>query len=294
MNVVQDTTMYLQTLKRNFKFSNGFTLLELIIVFSVIAIISTVGIAAFVNYSKQQTLQASYLDILSVLNAAKSYSISQTKPQACGVNPLEGYKVSFDLFNDKYSLSAQCEGYEETLKTGVMPENIAFNDTLTTNSTILFPVLSNGVSDCSSTCTITIEGYDDQRVITVTGSGLITGSETASSSSPTPQPTPTPTPQPTLPPSATPTPTPEPTATPVPTPTPTPAPACTNGSYNCSGTTLRVCVNNTYVNVTNCPTGTTCNSTTGTCSSNSTAGVRCGRTTCYGVCIPFFNICLAR
>src|SRR3989344_5628569 len=57
----------------------GFTLLELIIVFSVIAIVSTVGVASFVNYNKAQSLNTSYLDLVNSLNTARSYSVSQIK-----------------------------------------------------------------------------------------------------------------------------------------------------------------------------------------------------------------------
>ena len=61
----------------------GFTLLELIVVFSIIAILSTIGLASFVNYSKAQILQGSANDIISTLNTAKSKAASQIKPNTC-------------------------------------------------------------------------------------------------------------------------------------------------------------------------------------------------------------------
>ncbi len=144
---------------RSFKNSAGFTLLEIIVVFSVIAIIATVGIAAFVNYSKIQTLQTAYLDLKNTLSIAKSYSQSQLKPTECS-NVLNGYEVDLDLFNGKYSLVAKCQGYDKNLKTVSFPTNIKFNNSLTTTSTLLFPILSNNMASCNSSCTITIQRYE--------------------------------------------------------------------------------------------------------------------------------------
>jgi prepilin-type N-terminal cleavage/methylation domain-containing protein len=273
---------------------NGFTLLELIIVFSVIAMVSTVGIAAFVNYSRTQALQTSYLDLLNTLNVAKSYSISQIKPSSCGINLLQGYRVAIDTFNNKYSLYTECQGYEQLIKSSFLSKDksIAFNSTLTTNSSILFPILSNDISNCANSCTITINGYGNQRAIVVSSTGLITGSEaSAGSTGATPTPAPNATPTPTPAPNATPTPTPAPTAT------PPPAQTCTNGTYSCSGSTLQVCVSNSYVNVTTCPAGQTCNASLATCtivSSTPGKAVKCGRVKCIGICIPVVNICLAQ
>lgn len=153
----------------NFKLSKGFTLLELIVVFSIMAIIATVGIAAFVNYSKTQSLSTSYLDLKSTLTTAKSYSLSQIKPAECITNELLGYEVSLDVFNNKYSLVAKCRGFDKTLKTSSFPANITFNRSLTTSNSFLFPILSKSVAGG----TITIDGYGAQRVIIIDDLGGI-------------------------------------------------------------------------------------------------------------------------
>lgn len=149
--------------------NKGFTLIEIIVVFSVIAIVATVGVAAFVNYSKTQSLQTSYLDLKSTLSTAKSYSLSQIKPAECATNILIGYEVSLDIFNNKYSLIAKCQGFDKTLKTSSFPPSITFNNSLTTSNTFLFPVLSTQITGG----TITIDGFGDQKVITIDGLGGI-------------------------------------------------------------------------------------------------------------------------
>ena len=82
----------------------GFTLLELIVVFSVIAIISTVGVVSFSNYNKSQELSQAVSDIVTLLNSAKSNSRSQIKAGECDrrgaqnqpIYTLEGYRIAID------------------------------------------------------------------------------------------------------------------------------------------------------------------------------------------------------
>ena len=59
------------------KKSEGFTLLELIVVFSIIAILSTIGVASYTSYARQQLLQGAVNDLSAVLNTAKSKASSQ-------------------------------------------------------------------------------------------------------------------------------------------------------------------------------------------------------------------------
>lgn len=161
--------MFFKTPDKNIKYQIGFTLLEIIVVFSVISIVATVGVAAFVNYSKTQSLQVSYLDLKSTFVTAKSYSISQIKPAECITNALVGYEVNLDIFNSKYSLIARCQGFSKTLKTSFFQEKISFNNSLTTSNSFLFPVLSKKMTGG----TITIEGYGNQKVITIDDLGGI-------------------------------------------------------------------------------------------------------------------------
>ena len=70
----------------------GFTLIELMVVFSILAVLSTIGVAAFVSFSRTQTLNAAASDIKSMLNLAKSRAYSQVKPSVtpCNTSQLDG------------------------------------------------------------------------------------------------------------------------------------------------------------------------------------------------------------
>ncbi len=212
--------------------SEGFTLLELIIVFSVISILSTIGIVSFVNYSRAQSLQTAAASLASTLNLAKSSASSQVKPNQCSNEALSGYRV--DILSDTtYSLSAVCLG-TYLIQTITLPDNgnIKFNlaSGQTTTTFVFFPVITSGVQGGGN---IVLTGHDQTKTITVNPQGIITLGKTNIVNTPTPAPTP------------------PPTTIPTPSPTPTPTPICNTGAScgSCSvqcGTGLQTCTYNYY------------------------------------------------
>ena len=173
--------MFFRTHKKDFA-SRGFTLLELVVVFSVLAAVSTVGIASFVSYSKSQTLQGTYLNLIQALNLARADALSQVKPAFCEGHTLQGYEVDLNTFSNpnSYTFSAKCDGISDpNPQTVSLPPNIAFNSTLTPQTSIFFPILSNTVLSCSGNniCVITIKGYNSCRAIIIDSLGGIQGDE---------------------------------------------------------------------------------------------------------------------
>ena len=80
--------------------NKGFTLLELVVVFSIIVTISTIGLVSFVSYSRSQALSTATSDFVTFLYSAKSRAQSQVKPKdnLCDADqsnllPFEGYGV---------------------------------------------------------------------------------------------------------------------------------------------------------------------------------------------------------
>lgn len=92
--------------------SLGFTLIEMIIVFSIAAAISTLGIASFLEYNRSSEVNSAASGLSSFLNLAKSRALSQVKPSTC-TGILNGYKVMIC----KTSSNADCSGKTNVLNT---------------------------------------------------------------------------------------------------------------------------------------------------------------------------------
>lgn len=142
--------------KKNSSSNLGFTLIELIIVFSVLAILSIVGIVAFTSYSRKQTLNAAAGDLSVMFNLAKSRAYSQIKPAnaSCSSNALEGYEIricggtpSCISPGATYELNVKCGGYTPVNQVTI-PSSTNLTFTSGSNPAVysfFFPVLKGGV-----------------------------------------------------------------------------------------------------------------------------------------------------
>lgn len=170
----------------------GFTLIELIIAISVIAIISTFGLASFVSYSRAQTLNAAVLDLSTLLNKAKSRAQSQSIQDAsgnnsrCGNYSFVGYKVVLCgipevpcLSSSDYELDIVCSNNTTSLiESKKFPnDKITFDSVNTTSTSFLFRAFVGGVSfsaGASGSRKVRVNGYSGAyKEITVDPTGNI-------------------------------------------------------------------------------------------------------------------------
>ena len=161
----------------NLKFQSGFTLIELIVVFTVIAILSTIGTISFVSYSRTQTLNQTTNDLVQTLNTAKSLSASQLKTlnkngktwQCLDTQALNGYGVQINKTQKYYQLYIECiaNGVAASHTSIEWQTPLSDNITITTNVTsVFFPVLSGGIiSDGES---IALSSYGNTKTINLT------------------------------------------------------------------------------------------------------------------------------
>lgn len=158
--------------------SKGFTLIELIVVFSVIATLSVVGIASFVSYSRAQTLQQATNDFIGVLNSAKARSASQVKPTpTCpSSSTLQGYSVTVTLTGNAntYALNVICSGVTTIISTHTLPNGVTFNlatsSPPTTTTNIRFSILTGGVT---GTGNVVLYSYGSTKTVTINSVGGI-------------------------------------------------------------------------------------------------------------------------
>lgn len=142
---------------------DGFTLVELVVVFSVMAILGTAGIAAFVSYSRTQALDAASSEVLSMLQTAKSRAQSQVRPTHgnCATGTLEGYQVIITP-PDTYTLELKCDVGVQEIERKRLPQNVTFQSGIF--QTFLFRILTGGVV---GTGPVTIWAYGKSKFFTV-------------------------------------------------------------------------------------------------------------------------------
>jgi prepilin-type N-terminal cleavage/methylation domain-containing protein len=168
----------------------GFTLIELIIVFSVLSILAVAGLASFVKYSRVQTISNDSQNIVSAINLAKSKTISQIKPLECSSDPgtnrvLEGYNVTFSA-GGVYDVNVLCSGgYSKQVNSNHYKLSKEIDYHADTNiSSIRFKVISGGVIVTATngseitdgTGIIKLSGFSNSecRVIKIKLNGTIT------------------------------------------------------------------------------------------------------------------------
>lgn len=166
-------------------FSKGFTLIELLWSIAIGAILSTIGIAAFLNYSKTQALSAAVGDVSSLLQLAKSRAQSQVKPDICGnTEQFNGYQVvicsigSCLSVDADYELDVMCGGVSKSpsISKKKFPTNITVDTEKTTVRGILFNVISGNVTftGANGSGDIFIKGYGMCKEVSVKDQGVIT------------------------------------------------------------------------------------------------------------------------
>ncbi len=148
--------------------SSGFTLLELIVVFSVIAILSTIGIVSFVSYSQTQTVEEGSQDIVAAINLARSRSLSQYKPSECVSLTLEGNRVVIVPESRIYRTEVVCSGTAFVTSSHTLPRGVDFNESETTTNSIFFPILTFGTRGAGD---ISVTGFGIIKTITVDAQG---------------------------------------------------------------------------------------------------------------------------
>jgi prepilin-type N-terminal cleavage/methylation domain-containing protein len=171
--------------RRNLFYKNGFTLIELIVVFTVIAILSTIGTVSFVSYSRQQSLSQATNDLVQTLNTAKSLSASQLKTldrngsgskDCLDTQTLNGFGVQVyvaDQENNQYAyaLYMKCVGSNDVPVPLVtdskwqtpLPKEVAVNLASGAIYDVFFPILSGGM--IANTDTIVLTSYGNTKTI---------------------------------------------------------------------------------------------------------------------------------
>lgn len=116
----------------------GYTLLEVLIVVAIIAMLFFGGYASYREFSRRQTLQNFYKEMVVNLALARQKALSGEKPSGCS-GSLVGYEVSFGA--SSYSVAAVCSS-NVVVGTYLMPSDIS----LSGFSSYTYKVLGKGTT----------------------------------------------------------------------------------------------------------------------------------------------------
>ncbi len=160
--------------------NSGFSLIELLVVFSLITIISGVGFASFVSYSRKQIITQSAGGIKEIIDLAKFNTLSSVKPLVCGSqDQLSSYKVVFcsnvlcSTPGADYEMLVMCGGNETVIQSRKLPENVTVSNDGVSDicGTIVFNIIS-GITQ-GIPCQINVNGYGNQLRVSVDSTGHV-------------------------------------------------------------------------------------------------------------------------
>lgn len=150
---------------------NGYTLIELLIVFALTGILFTIGYISFLDYSRQQNLISFVRTVQSDLKTTQESAIAGNKPSGCDTY-LNGYQFLVDS-TTSYTISANC-----TPSTNIIIKQVnapsGYTLTAPNPNPIIFKSLASGTNiSGSGTASIVIKQTitGNTRTITVGANG---------------------------------------------------------------------------------------------------------------------------
>lgn len=152
----------------------AYTLIEILVVSTILLLITGGGIAAFANFNQKQQVLSGAKELQSYLRMAQSLSRAGERPNGC--NKLLGYRVVTSDVSDlkQVELQASCEGTTVITNNFTLPEGV----TLDSDLDLTFLVLKGGVKGISSELQIEVTNNDNYSYqFMVAPSGEISGGE---------------------------------------------------------------------------------------------------------------------
>jgi type II secretory pathway pseudopilin PulG len=162
----------------------GFTIIELLVAFSIMAIITGVGLTSFVSISRRQILYEAASNVKQKIDQARFNAISIVKPSTCSpTSELTSYKFHFchsgntqcSSPSNRYKVDAVCSGINRSFDSKLMPQSLTFgappSELGTPCGTISFSSVRAKVTGGS--CVIRISGSNQHIDLTVDSQGYV-------------------------------------------------------------------------------------------------------------------------
>lgn len=172
-------------LKRPVSSPNGFTLIEILVVFSVIGLLTGIGFAGFVSYSRKQALDQASYDVKMGIDQAKQMAVSRVKPTGYPTtSSLDRYRIVFcngsassgNCYTDSVNNMYEIDGVNEDgdviypVLSKVRPSTVTLTTSGACTGTLQFYVLK-GTDNVSCTITLTSTLDNTRKTICVDSGG---------------------------------------------------------------------------------------------------------------------------
>lgn len=175
---------------RSVQLQKGFTIIELLVVFSVISIIAGIGFATFSSYSDSQKLSGSIKTLESSIDDAKNSALSNVKPKttrggqviAC-TQSVNSYEINLcsDVSNCSgsgydYEVVLVCGNQRYAIKTGNFQSGVDFGSQDPEDcDSIIFSTLSGEVNldPNIANCQISVTNGNSTKIFLVDHTGVL-------------------------------------------------------------------------------------------------------------------------
>lgn len=163
--------------------SAGFTIIELLVVFSLIAMLSGIGLVSFVNYSRSQAIIQSANNFKLLITQARFDAISSVKTNIdpygnkidCQTQTLQGFEIDVVQLsaNSQLNLSQLCSNLSpQLIRSKALPNGVNIDPVNTTCVKITFNALSGMPGGVN--CAIALKGQNGAtKTITVDSGGNV-------------------------------------------------------------------------------------------------------------------------
>jgi len=152
----------------------GFTIVELLVVITMVGLVAGVGIFSLVNYGNAQSLEQATGSIKSLFDEAKFNSLSSVKI----VTSFEGEGITCDNVSSYYvkvvmasqdivNLYMDCGNEAYLIDSYILPDNLNLGQSTTCGEIFYESVTLEVGAEPVLPCDLTIEGFGDEKNITI-------------------------------------------------------------------------------------------------------------------------------
>lgn len=131
---------YQSLAKMRIKLQKAFTLIEIMVVISLILLVSLIGLINYSSINKKQSVIQQAKNIASLIQLTQNNAYSQKKPSE-DCSPLSAYIFTFIRSNKTYKIEAKCGGMDYKTGSGAVNPSIPVDK----NFTIAFYIQTKAV-----------------------------------------------------------------------------------------------------------------------------------------------------